>query len=74
MLAYETATSDAFYFYKNGKLADKQESGSICLLAPGDIAWKSDVEALRLIMKGNPKAASLNSIAAKYLINDARIS
>ena len=74
MLAYETEASDAFYFYQNGKLADKQEPGSICLLAPGDIAWKSDVDALRLIIKGDPKAVSLNSVAAKYLINDARIS
>jgi hypothetical protein len=55
-------------------LVEKQEPGSICLLAPGDIAWKSDVDALRLILKGDSKATSLNSVAAKYLLNDARIS
>jgi nucleoside-diphosphate kinase len=74
MLAYPTETSDAFYFYKDGQLSDKHEAGSICILAPGDIAWKSDIETLRLRIKGDPKAASLNSVAAKYLINDARIS
>jgi nucleoside-diphosphate kinase len=74
MLAYPTETCDTFYYYKNGNLSGTQESGSICLLAPGDIAWKSDIDALRLRIKGDPKAASLNSIAAKYLINDARIN
>lgn len=74
MLAYPTETSEAFYFCKDGQLSEKYEPGSICLLAPGDIAWKSDIEALRLRIKGDPKAASLNSVAAKYLINDARIS
>lgn len=73
MLAYPTEVSDSFYFYKNGRLCTQQESGSICLMAPGTIAWKSDIETLRQISKGAPAAASLNSVAAKYLINDTRV-
>ena len=73
MHSYETEMSDAYYCYKNGKLFTSHEPGCICLLAPGDIAWKSDIEALRRISKGEPAAASLNSVAAKYLINDNRM-
>lgn len=73
MLAYPTEICDAYYYYKNEKLFTKQEQGSICLLAPGDIAWKSDVETLQQISRGLPATASLNSVAAKYLINDARM-
>jgi len=72
MHAYATEMSDAFYFYKKGELYGNPESDSICLLAPGDIAWKSDIETLRQISKGDPAAASLESVAAKYLINDNR--
>jgi len=73
MHAYATEMSDAFYFYKKGKLYGNHESDSICLFAPGDIAWKSDIDTLRQIRKGDPAAASLESVAAKYLINDYRV-
>jgi nucleoside-diphosphate kinase len=73
MLAYPTEISDAFYSYKNGKLYTNQEPGSICLVAPGDIVWKSDIDTLRGIIKEAPEAGTLNSVAAKYLINDTRI-
>jgi nucleoside-diphosphate kinase len=72
MHAFPTETSDVYYSYKNNKLYTVQESGSVCLLAPGDVAWKSDIETLRRISSGAPAASSLNSIAAKYLINDYR--
>lgn len=72
MHPYATEMSDAFYCYKKGKLYRNHEPDSLCLLAPGDIAWKSDIETLRQISKGNPAASSLESVAAKYLINDNR--
>jgi nucleoside-diphosphate kinase len=72
MHAYPTEISDAFYCYKNNKLYTTHQPGSVCLLAPGDIAWKSDIETLRQLTSGAPAASSLNSIAAKYLINDYR--
>jgi nucleoside-diphosphate kinase len=74
MLAYPTEICDVFYCYKDGKLYDKQEAGSICLVAPGDTGWKSDIDSLRSIIKGEAAGTTLNSVAAKYLINDARIS
>ena len=38
MHAYDTEISDTYYGYKDGKLYAANEPGSICLLAPGDIA------------------------------------
>jgi nucleoside-diphosphate kinase len=73
MHAYPTEECDAYYCYREGKLFTKQEPGSICLLTPGDIAWKSDIDTLRQLNQGLPATASLNSVAAKYLINDDRM-
>jgi len=69
MLAWPTEVSDAFYWFKDGKLLAEQETGSLCLLAPGDTAWKSDIEALRQLRAGDAAATSLYSVAAKYLLN-----
>ncbi len=73
MHAYATKMCKAYYYYKKGKLYATQEPNSICLLAPGDIAWESDIETLRRIIKGDKVKASLESVAAKYLINDYRM-
>jgi nucleoside-diphosphate kinase len=64
MRIYETAASDNFYYYKDGKLLNNHEQDTINLLAPGDIAWKSDLEILR-----QKRVGTLESVAAKYLIN-----
>jgi nucleoside-diphosphate kinase len=65
MRTYETEASGLFYYYREGKLLNNHEPDSICLLAPGDIAWKSDLEILR-----QKRAGTLESVAAKYLINE----
>lgn len=65
MRTYATEASDQFYYFKNGRLIKDHEPDSVCLFAPGDIAWKSDLDILR--QKG---AGSLESVAAKYLINE----
>ena len=69
MHAYPTEVSDVHYYYKGGKLLTNYELGSICLLAPGDEAWASDLETLRLLDKGQPAPCPLETVAAKYLIN-----
>lgn len=72
MQAYATDMSDRHYYYKDGALLDTYEPGSVCLLAPGDIAWASDLEALRLHSMGMPAACTIGTVAAKYLINEQR--
>jgi nucleoside-diphosphate kinase len=73
MHACPTEISDDFYCFKNNKLCLAREPDSICLLAPGDIAWKSDLETLRQLSRGLPADSSLEFVAAKYLINDSRL-
>jgi nucleoside-diphosphate kinase len=69
MRAYPAEVSGEHYYFKDGKLYMRHEPGSVCLLAPGDVVWKSDLEALRLLQQGLPAACSINLVAAKYLIN-----
>jgi nucleoside-diphosphate kinase len=70
MHPYATSESEEHYYYKDGKLYTTHEPGSACLLAPGDFAWKTDMETLRLINKGEKAAYSLEAVVAKYLINE----
>jgi nucleoside-diphosphate kinase len=70
MRIYDVAMSDHHYYYLNGRLSTDHKPGSICLLAPGDGAWASDLEALRQIYRGLPAACSLETVVAKYLINE----
>ena len=74
MHAYPVEESEAHYYFKNNRILMEYEHGSVCLLAPGKIAWKSELEALRLIYRGLPAACSLQSVAAKYLVNERQDS
>ncbi len=71
MHAYPVEVSKDHYYAKDGKLYTKYEPESICLIAPGDVAWQSDLDALRLLHQGSPAPCSLESVIAKYLINVA---
>jgi len=70
MRAYPVESSDAHYYLKDGALSSEYTSGSTCILAPGDTAWSSDLEALRSISKGEATSCSLGTVVAKYLINE----
>ncbi len=73
MRIYPTAECDALYYYKAGRLYTSYVAGGVCLLAPGDLAWTSDLEALRRLQAGEPAACTLETVAAKYLINEDRL-
>lgn len=68
--AYATEICDEHYYFKDGRLTTMYEADSRCLLAPGDTAWKSDLEALRNLAHGRPASCTLDAVAAKYLINE----
>jgi len=70
MRAYPTEVCEEHYYFKDGKLHKTHEPNSICLLAPGDTVWKSDLEALHLLFQGLPAPCSIEAVAAKYLINE----
>ena len=70
MRVYDAQASNEHYYYKEGKLFIDYEPGSVCLLAPGNVAWASDLEALHLLAKGQQASCTLEAVAAKYLINE----
>jgi len=70
MRAYPVEASDAHYYFRDGKLLTTHEPESIFLLAPGKVAWSSDLQTLRLLARGLPAPGSLETVAAKYLINE----
>ncbi|HYA11792.1 MAG TPA: nucleoside-diphosphate kinase [Thermodesulfovibrionales bacterium] len=72
MRAYSTEVSDEHYCFKDDKLYTTHEPDSVSLLAPNDVVWKSDLEALHLFHKGLSAPVSIETVAAKYLINDNR--
>jgi nucleoside-diphosphate kinase len=69
MRAYATKICQRHYYYKKGRLVDNYEPNSTFLLAPGDIAWKTDLDTLQRIADNNPADSSVSSVIAKYLIN-----
>lgn len=69
MRAYPTEINEEHYYFKNNKLYMTHEPGSVCLLAPGDMVWKTDLEVLRILHQGGSTPITLEAVAAKYLIN-----
>jgi nucleoside-diphosphate kinase len=69
MRIYDTEVSEEHYYFKDNKLYTTHEPDSVCLVAPGDVVWKSDIEALRLLYRNLPAPSTLPAVAAKYLIN-----
>lgn len=74
MRAIPTAECDRLYFYQDGKLYTEQVPGAACVLAPGATVWESDLEALRAHAAGEKVEQSLESVVAKYFINEQRWS
>lgn len=70
MHAYPVETCKDYYYLKDNKLVTSHEPDSICFLAPGNTAWKSDIEALALLNQGKPAPCSLEAVVAKYLMNE----
>jgi nucleoside-diphosphate kinase len=69
MRAYPTQVCQEHYYLKDGRLSNAYEQDSVCLLAAGDVVWRSDLEILRSKDKDGPTAANVDFVAAKYLIN-----
>jgi len=70
MRLYSTVVNEKdHYYFKDGKLYMTHEPRSVCLIAPGDVVWKSDLDALRSMHKNLPAPSSVETVAAKYLMN-----
>jgi nucleoside-diphosphate kinase len=71
MRAYSTSKSEELYYFKDDRLLTGYQAGSVCVVAPGDLMWESDLEALRRIAR-DEDASALRSVVAKYLLNEER--
>lgn len=69
MRAFATKQSEEHFYFKDNKLSTRHKAGSVCLIAPGDVAWESDLDALHLVHMGSPAPCSVQAVAAKHLIN-----
>jgi len=69
MQGYSTEESDSHFYYLDNRLFVAHVPGSDLIVAPGNIVWKSDLDALRKIYKGETATVSLASVVAKYLVN-----
>ena len=69
MRIYPTEICHTHYYYKDNRLYNNYEPGSIFLLAPGDVVWASDLEILKRYQQQEPTEAHLARVVAKYLIN-----
>lgn len=72
MHAFPTEVCDEHFYIKEGSLSTSYEPGSRCVLAPGEVAWKSDIDTLRALAAGQRAEYSLDFVAAKYLVNEER--
>ncbi len=69
MRIFPTRKSGEHYYYLNGLAYTSHMPESICLVAPGDVVWDSDLTVLEQVQEGQPSAYSLGAVAAKYLTN-----
>jgi nucleoside-diphosphate kinase len=69
MHIYPTEVSEEYCYFKDNKLYTKHEPNAACLLAPGDVAWKSDLEVLDQLKRGVSPSYSFQAVVAKYLLN-----
>ena len=70
MHPYPTATSSEHFYFRDGKLFADYAHGRICVVAPGDLTWKTALDVLQSILKGEKSALTVEAVVAKYLINE----
>ena len=69
---FQTSVCDIHFYYKEGQLYDRHVQDSICIAAPGDILWKSDLKNLEKYKKcGENPNQTLDSTILKYFMNKA---
>lgn len=69
MRLYPTEINQKHYYLKDNTFFTTHEPQSTCVLAPGEIVWKSDLDVLQALVQGAAPSYSGQAVAAKYLIN-----
>jgi nucleoside-diphosphate kinase len=69
MRIFETVVCQEHFYFLENKLYNTFKQGSVCLCAPGDVIWKTDLVSLTNNCQGKESIPSVATVAAKYLIN-----
>ncbi len=70
--SYATRLSPKHYYYKDKRLLLEYVPESICILAPGDVAWESDLDVMEKLEHNKKPPYPLETVVAKYQVNEAR--
>lgn len=68
---YPTARATEHFYYKDGKVLAEDVPGSLCLVAPEDTVWLSDLNGMVAYRDGKACSQPLAAIVAKYKMNEA---
>jgi nucleoside-diphosphate kinase len=71
MRIYPTVRCERHYYLVGERLCNDYHPGAICLMAPGDVAWESDLKLLERIERGEEPEENVWIVAAKYQINES---
>ncbi len=69
MRIYPTEHCQEHYYLADGRLTNNWTQCSQCVIAAGELMWKSDLESLALWREGKTADISQDAVIAKYLIN-----
>ena len=73
MRFFKTKICEDHCYYLKGRIYKDHEKDSICILAPGDAVWSTDLEIVNQVFAGKrPMDQTINPVVAKYLINEDR--
>lgn len=68
MRMYPTVVASKHFYYKENRVIDTYEPGSLGIVVPGDIVWESDWQGLNEHHRGESASISMESLVAKYII------
>lgn len=69
MRVYGTTRCTEHIYYLDESLFTEYHPGSICIFAPGDVAWDTDLDSLHKGLQGMAAPDVVRTVVAKYLTN-----
>jgi hypothetical protein len=70
MRHFPTTEATEHFYFLNDHVYTCHKPHSTCLIAPGDVAWNSDIEALEASVGRENPQVPLRCVVAKYILND----
>jgi nucleoside-diphosphate kinase len=70
MRHFPTSEATEHFYFLNDQVYTCHKPHSTCLIAPGDVAWNSDLEILEASVGRKNPQVPLRCVVAKYILND----